>query len=199
MRRESERRRVYVGTAVVCVSTRCWREVKAQLVSILWLLKSFQMFSINKSIFWQHNNYYTDNSSTWNTRINWSWISVGHRCNVGRLIFVYYWINHHFVFMINGVFMFVYPLTDKKRKKNLEHIFHFAVYSIQAPRRGTCIWFRTAQLKMKKKCKYRKNSHIASLILSESWLILIKNSITLTMVINYIKRFINRKADKGFF
>lgn len=43
------------------------------------------------------------------------------------------------------------------------------------------------------------NRHLAPLIVSSSWLTLIKNSITLTMLINYIQRFTNRRADKGFF
>lgn len=44
------------------------------------------------------------------------------------------------------------------------------------------------------------NRHIASLIISETWLILIKNSIALTMVINYVKKKkgINKKADECF-
>lgn len=131
-----------------------------------------------------------------------SWI--GHWYTpVAEFTCVLRWINNHFFLYLwlMGSLDFPVPSLTRKEKQTWSIFFTFAVYSIQAPGRGTCKSIQTTQLKMKKKCKckYEKSRHDAPLIRSESWLILIKNSITPTMVINYIKRFINREADKGFF
>lgn len=94
----------------------------------------------------------------------------------------------HVLFMINGKFTFSCPLTFKKwggKNKTLSILFTLIQY--RYPGEAPANRLGTTQLKMERKCKCKcqKNRHIASLIISESWLILIKNSITLTMVSSY--------------
>lgn len=77
----------------------------------------------------------------------------------------------------------------------------FSVYPVMSGE-ATVDRFSGAQLEVKKKCKCIWNKEKASNPINcnwERWLALIKFSITRTMVINYIKTFTNREADRHFF
>lgn len=86
------------------------------------------------------------------------------------------------------------------KKVLIVHCLHFIKYNCE--RLAVANHCTNTQLQMKRKCKcaeQKTNRHLALLIVSSSWLTLIKNSISLTMLINSIQRLINRRAHKSFF
>lgn len=146
-------------------------------------------------------NYYIDNSPCCsgspiiyflvisNTRLDWAVVY----CAVGSVELH----TLHVLFVINGKFTFSCPLTYKKWREKRTWSEFFTLIQFRYPGEAPANRLGTTQLKMEQKCKCerQKNRHIASLIISESWLILIKNPFTLTMVISYIKIIYDMEAS----